>query len=98
MQGLLIFLFILYRILTHLWPGRKKNPGWPRAGPSAFLIVATWVMVVGYFLNNLTNDLYVNDAALLFWFLVGCAVSVRGLVDFEPTAASEPAPVPNAGR
>ena len=78
LQGLAVFLFLLYRILRHLWPGGGlsfyKQQRADLAGP---IVAATWVMTAGYLMRNITDDLYNNDAALLFWLLVGCAFSLK---------------------
>jgi len=77
LQGLAAFGFLLYRILKELWPGRDRKAFWRRSGPPGLLIAGAWIMTCGYFLSNLTDDIYNNDAALLFWLLIGCAFSVK---------------------
>lgn len=84
LQGLAAFCFILYRIFTNLWPGRGLDAVWRRAGTAGFIITGAWVMTAGYFIRNLTDDIYNNDAALLFWLLVGCAFSMKRFVLDSP--------------
>ncbi len=77
-QGLLVFVFILARIILHLWPANKKKEHFKGYSvPARILILGTLVMLFGYFMNNMVNDLYVNDAALLFWLMVGCSFSLK---------------------
>jgi len=77
LQGLAAFIFLLYRIFKELWPGRGRGAVWRRSGLSGLLIAGAWIMTWSYFLSNLTDDIYSNDAALLFWLLIGCAFSVK---------------------
>jgi len=77
LQGLAAFIFLLSRIFKELWPGRGREAFGRTSGPPGLLITAAWVMTCGYFLSNLTDDIYNNDAALLFWLLIGCAFSMK---------------------
>ena len=76
-QGLVFFLFILYRILRSLWPGADRSPPWLKGGVAPAFTASVWVMTIGYFFRNMTDDIYNNDAALLFWLLVGAAFSFK---------------------
>lgn len=76
-QGLIVFLFLLYRIFRRLWTGRGLAALFLRGSLSGAVMAAAWVMTAGYFIRNLTDDLYNNDSALLFWLLVGCAFSLK---------------------
>lgn len=77
LQGLVVFCFLIYRILRHLWPRRPRGPDWLKKGIAGPLAAAVVVMVLGFFLSNMTNDLYVDDTALLFWLLIGFAFSLK---------------------
>jgi len=39
--------------------------------------LATFFMVVSFFLRNMADDFFVDDAALLFWMLSGTAIATR---------------------
>ncbi|MEW6409540.1 MAG: O-antigen ligase family protein [Nitrospirota bacterium] len=36
--------------------------------------LSTFVMVIGFFMRNMFDDFYVDDSAMLFWFLIGLSV------------------------
>jgi len=90
LQGLAVFCFLLYRLFRGLWPGRGRGAAWVRGNTAGLVAAAVWVMTAGYFLRNLTDDLYSDDCALLFWLLVGCAFSLKRfawpLADRKPGA------------
>ena len=80
LQGLLIFLWLVIRILFVLYRRFKEGiSSWP--GMTA---LATGIMVIGFFSRNLFDDFYVDDNALLFWFLVGTALSGTARKKQEP--------------
>ena len=69
-QGLAALLWIMGVVLFHCF--RRKDPGidpWVR-----LFSLATGVMVVGFLIRNFFDDFFVDDSALLFWFLVGTAL------------------------
>jgi O-antigen ligase len=71
LQGLLGFLWLLGSILFLLF--KKSNRGissWPN-----LISMATGIMVIGFFVRNCFDDFFVDDTALLFWLLVGTALS-----------------------
>lgn len=71
-QGLAFFIFLLYKLMRYVYAGAKLC-----ASPLAeFFLLATGLMIVGFFVRNLSDDFFVDDAALLFWFLTGGAVSL----------------------
>ncbi len=76
-QGLLIFLFLIWRITRGLWPDSGLGEGWLKGGLVQSFGVAAVVMTAGYMLRNMTDDIFNNDSALLFWLLVGCAFSLK---------------------
>ena len=73
LQGLAIFCFLIYKIIKYSY-GRAKFENSPL--PKYFLL-ATFMMVITFFVRNLSDDFFVDDSALLFWFLSGAAVSLR---------------------
>lgn len=75
-QGLAVFLFILYRIFRHTWPG-LKFARYKIEDISHLTVGAAWLMTAGFIARNMTDDLYNNDAAYLFWLLAGLAFSVK---------------------
>jgi O-antigen ligase len=97
-QGLVVFCFLLYRIFRHLWTGRGRMAPFLQGSLSGAVMAAAWVMTAGYFIRNLTDDLYNNDAALLFWLLVGCAFSLKKFVLDPARAHLRPAEDPHASR
>ena len=76
-QGFMAFCFLLFRVFKHLWPGRGRHPTWLSSGISGPVIAGAFIMVFGFIVNNLTNDLYADDTALMFWLLVGLASSLK---------------------
>ncbi len=72
-QGLVLFLFIVYKLLKSLYRSAEEEK---EPLPKGFLL-ATFFMVVSFFLRNLTDDFFVDDAALLFWLLSGAALATQ---------------------
>jgi O-antigen ligase len=71
LQGLAVFLWL---ILTILLVAAKKFQADPQSWPGTWAL-ATGVMVLGFFFRNQFDDFYVDDNALMFWYLVGTMVS-----------------------
>jgi O-antigen ligase len=70
-QGLAIFLWLVISILYYLFLRSKEGIStWP-----GLISLAGGIMVVGFFTRNFFDDFYIDDNALLFWFLVGAALS-----------------------
>jgi len=69
-QGLAALLWIMGTVLFHCL--RRAGPGtdpWGR-----FFSLATGVMVIGFLIRNFFDDFFVDDNALMFWFLTGTAL------------------------
>lgn len=69
-QGLAALLWIMGVVLFQCL--RRADPGtdpWVR-----FFSLATGVMVIGFLIRNFFDDFFVDDNALLFWFLTGTAL------------------------
>ena len=72
-QGLVIFCFFLYRILRFCYD-RARLSGFPLR---KFYFWATFLMIITFFVRNLSDDFFVDDSALLFWFLCGAALGIK---------------------
>ncbi len=35
------------------------------------ILLATFMMIITFFVRNLSDDFFIDDSALLFWFLSG---------------------------
>ncbi len=70
LQGLAFFCFFLYRLLRYYYR-RSREEEDPLLG---FLNLAAFVMVIAFFVRNLTDDFFVDDSALLFWCLTGLSL------------------------
>lgn len=71
LQGIAIFLWLVISTLYSLFQRSKEGiSSWP-----GMIALAAGIMVIGFFLRNLFDDFYVDDNALLFWYLVGAALS-----------------------
>jgi O-antigen ligase len=79
-QGLIVFIWMLITIMIYLWPGRGTFTQWRQDGTHRPILAATIIMMIAYFTLNLTNDLYANDQAQLFWLLVGVGFSVKRFI------------------
>jgi O-antigen ligase len=66
-QGLILFLFLLYRLLRYCY----QNPELEEDRIRRFYFQATFFMIITFFVRNLSDDFFVDDSALLFWFLSG---------------------------
>jgi O-antigen ligase len=72
-QGLLFFCLFLYRLLRYCYArANLEKPSLIR-----FYLLATFMMIIAFFVRNLSDDFFVDDSALLFWFLSGTAFSLN---------------------
>jgi O-antigen ligase len=71
-QGLFIFVFLLYKFLRIFHAGAK--PGEVPL-PRLFLLASFWMVIV-FFVRNFSDDFFVDDSALLFWLLTGVGVAI----------------------
>ena len=71
--GLLAFIFLLSRLLWLGWRGYKRSPP---GGLSHFLASALLLMIVAVIFRNMFDDFFIDDTAMLFWFLAAVAVAV----------------------
>jgi O-antigen ligase len=71
LQGLLIFCFLLYRMLKYFLE-RGKSGGLPI---TRYYSLATFLMIITFFVRNLSDDFFIDDSALLFWLIIGAAMA-----------------------
>lgn len=69
-QGLAVFLFVIYRLINTFRIGASES-----FGDSRYLFIATLLSLVGFFVRNMFDDHYVDDNAQMFWVLMGLSVS-----------------------
>ncbi len=72
LQGLAIFIFLLYKILKHCYDSARRKPFL-----EGFFHLSTFLMVITFFIRNLSDDFFVDDSALLLWFLIGTSVALQ---------------------
>ncbi len=72
-QGLVLFFFLLYRILKFSYVSAAAE-NFPLR---KIYFLSSFVMVISFFVVNLFDDCFIDDSALLFWFLVGAAVALK---------------------
>lgn len=72
-QGLVLFFFLLYRILKFSYVSAAAE-NFPLR---KLYFLSSFVMVISFFVVNLFDDCFIDDSALLFWFLVGAAVALK---------------------
>ncbi len=73
LQGLILFCFLLYRLLKYCHE-KAKLEGNPLR---KFYLTATFMMVITFFVRNLSDDFFIDDSALLFWFLSGIVFAIQ---------------------
>jgi O-antigen ligase len=73
LQGLILFCFLLYRLLKYCHEKAKleENP------LRKFYLTATFMMIITFFVRNLSDDFFIDDSALLFWFLSGIVFAIE---------------------
>jgi O-antigen ligase len=67
LQGLILFCFLLYRLLKYCHEKAKVEGNTLRK----FYFTAAFMMVITFFVRNLSDDFFIDDSALLFWLLSG---------------------------
>jgi O-antigen ligase len=77
LQGLLLFCFLLYRLLKYC-QGRENLGEWL---VTKYFSLATFMMIITFFPRNLSDDFFIDDSALLFWFLCGMVFALNHGVD-----------------
>ena len=70
LQGLAFFLFFLYKLLKYYYE-RSKQELLPL---KRYYLLATLLMVIILFTRCFSDDFFIDDSALLFWFLTGLAL------------------------
>lgn len=71
LQGLAVFLWLVISILYFIFQRSKEGlASWP-----GMLAMSALIMVLGFFVRNGFDDFYVDDNALMFWYLIGGALA-----------------------
>lgn len=70
-QGLVIFCFFLYKILRYCYDKARLE----ESPVTKFYFWATFFMIIAFFARNLSDDFFIDDSALLFWFLSGAVLA-----------------------
>jgi O-antigen ligase len=71
-QGLVLFCLLLYGLIKFFYVAVKQE----EPVQLLFFTQATLWMIIVFFVRNLSDDFFVDDSALLFWFLVGAGVAI----------------------
>ena len=77
LQGLFLFCFLLYRLLKYCLE-RGKSGGFPL---TRYYSLATFLMIITFFVRNLSDDFFIDDSALLFWALCGMIFSLKSGIE-----------------
>lgn len=72
--GLLAFFFLLSRLVWLGWRGYQKLPP---GGLPHFLASSLLLMIVAVVFRNMFDDFFIDDTAMLFWFLSAVVVAVN---------------------
>jgi O-antigen ligase len=72
LQGLVIFCFFLYKILRYCYDRARLE----ELALAQFYSWATFFMIIAFFARNLSDDFFIDDSALLFWFLSGAVLAL----------------------
>ncbi len=71
-QGLVFFCLLLYGLIKYFYARiRQEEPV-----QLLFFNQATLWMIIAFFMRNLSDDFFIDDSALLFWFLVGAGMAI----------------------
>jgi O-antigen ligase len=73
LQGLALFIYLIYGLLKYNYKRAREE----KIPLQKFYFQATFMMIVVFFVRNLTDDFFKDDSALLFWFLAGVVVSIH---------------------
>jgi O-antigen ligase len=71
-QGLLFFVILLYKMLKHCYRRAREEF---KPLPGIYLLATFW-MVIAFFVRNFSDDFFVDDSALLFWLLSGASLAI----------------------
>jgi O-antigen ligase len=67
LQGLVLFCFLLYKMLKYCQKMGKSG----ESPIIRYYSLATYLMIIAFFVRNFSDDFFVDDSALLFWLLCG---------------------------
>ncbi len=71
-QGFALFCLLLYGLIKHFYARVKQQ----EPVHLLFFTQATLWMIIAFLIRNLSDDFFVDDSALLFWFLVGAGMAI----------------------
>ncbi len=69
--GLIIFLWLLYSLTKTLIKGMKLMAGFGKV-----LMTSLFIALTGFIIRNQFDYIYIDDTALMFWFLMGMGIAV----------------------
>jgi putative inorganic carbon (HCO3(-)) transporter len=72
LQGLFLFCFLLYRLLKYC----HEVGSLEKKTLMGYVSLATFLMIITFFARNFSDDFFIDDSALLFWFLSGIVFAV----------------------
>jgi O-antigen ligase len=73
LQGLFIFCFLLYRLLKYCHEiGISK-----KYTLMGYVSLGAFMMIITFFVRNLSDDFFIDDSALLLWFLSGIVFALN---------------------
>ena len=75
-QGLIVFLWIQWRILNLNIKGLHQGGSWLEES----IFISTIVMMIGVFTLNLFDDLFVDDLSMLYWLIIGLSFSTYYMI------------------
>lgn len=73
LQGLALFIYLIYGLLKFTYNKARTE----KLPLRKFYFQATFLMIIVFFVRNLTDDFFKDDSALLFWLLAGVAASLK---------------------
>ena len=71
-QGLFLFCFLLYRLLKYC----HEVGSLEKKTLMGYVSLATFLMIITFFARNFSDDFFIDDSALLFWFLSGIVFAI----------------------
>ncbi|MBI5199205.1 MAG: O-antigen ligase family protein [Nitrospirae bacterium] len=68
--GLIIFLWLLYSLTRTIIKGMKTT------GFGKVLMTSLFIVLIGFLIRNQFDHIYIDDTALMFWFLMGMGMAI----------------------
>ena len=82
LQGFLLFCFLLYRMLKYCLEEKRSG----ESPITRYYSLATFLMIITFFVRNLSDDFFIDDSALLFWFLCGMVFAISNGIHYRMQA------------